>query len=421
MGQKVLLEAESFAVQEAEAGDDDGVIIEGIAIPFDKRSRNGVKYSSDSIREKAGTMEGNPILWNHDPFVKENVLGHVVDVEIVDEGLAFRASIDPAEEDLVRKVERGDISTVSMQAMVDEIDSEEDENTDADVHIREFLELSFAPIPGFPQAQIQDQDVGPGSPAAGAAGAIAVEEFVGSERSEGRAKEATLDFPDTEDWNFVEEQWEAPDVEDFEDAGFDDPTETFIRVHLVHDVEEPEDAEDVSIPLARPTDDGELESPYEAWNSAHDTVSQVDGLNDDQVEEARNWMEGVREEEFPDREPLDADDEEDINTGGDSADNGEKNMGEEEQPEEGQEQEQDVELVDVMEELQDLRSSIEDLVSALEAGSGEEEEETGSGSEEGTEEGEENASKQYNTPGSAEEGLAELTGAVRESVTGGEH
>ncbi|MDY6770016.1 MAG: hypothetical protein SVU88_03515, partial [Candidatus Nanohaloarchaea archaeon] len=110
--------------------------------------------------------------------------------------------------------------------------------------------------------------------------------------------------PDTSGWNFVEEQWEAPDVEDFEQAGFDDPTQAFIDVHAVHNVEDPEDAEDVSIPLARPTSDGDLESPYEAWNSAHDMISRED-LSDDEIEEARSWMESVREEEFPDREPLD--------------------------------------------------------------------------------------------------------------------
>lgn len=98
------------------------------------------------------------------------------------------------------------------------------------------------------------------------------------------------------------EQWQAPDLEDFETE------EDFYNVHVLWAEEEPESVDDVSLPVAR-NEDGVIVLVYEALNSAHDMASRVDGLTESQVDEVRELLEGLREKEFPDMDPLDADEE----------------------------------------------------------------------------------------------------------------
>ena len=142
MNQKVLITVESFTVSEKKEGTSTSFKLEGLALPFNTRSRNGFVYSTSSIKTTYKQLEGKPFLLNHNP---EHVLGHVEKVWLDDDGMHYRADLDPQEEYWIQKMRRGDVSTVSIQSVVD---TSQDEN--ADVDIKELLELSAAPIPGFP-------------------------------------------------------------------------------------------------------------------------------------------------------------------------------------------------------------------------------------------------------------------------------
>lgn len=104
--------AEIAQVNETESG----VIMEGLALPYGVTSRNGMRYQTESVREAAGEYAGRPILFNHNQDV---VLGHVESVEDREDGLYYRANLDAAEESVVRKIRRGDIKNVSIQASFD--------------------------------------------------------------------------------------------------------------------------------------------------------------------------------------------------------------------------------------------------------------------------------------------------------------
>lgn len=138
----VKLMTESFEITKEEQ---EGVKMQGLALPFEKKSRNGVIYDKESIKQTADTLIGKPMLYNHDGHGYMPV-GHIEDISIEDDGLYYQANIDPGEKNLVRKLKRGDISNVSVQVAINEEEVEGDK-----VKVEEFWELSIAPIPGYPE------------------------------------------------------------------------------------------------------------------------------------------------------------------------------------------------------------------------------------------------------------------------------
>ena len=149
MEQKVIITAESFNVEEKTDG---GFRITGLALPFGQRSRNGLTYNKESIIETADLWIGLPSLFNHD---QDRPIGHIEKTWIEDDGLHYQINVDEAEEALVRKLKRGDIPFVSIQAIVDKTT----EDMDGDVMIKSPLEISICTLPGFPQTNIQTQNV----------------------------------------------------------------------------------------------------------------------------------------------------------------------------------------------------------------------------------------------------------------------
>lgn len=176
MSEKALLQAETYSVTEqieretddAATGTNeqqkeaDGVKIEGLAIPFNKRSRNGVVYETESLKETAETLVGCSILFNHDD---DQPLGHVKDVEVTDEGIRYEGDLNPERRE-TESLKRGDIPNVSIQAMIEESKSDK-----ADVAVTEFLELSAVTVPGYPSTTVDAEGV-------------MVESFVDEEQSE---------------------------------------------------------------------------------------------------------------------------------------------------------------------------------------------------------------------------------------------
>ncbi|MDD3493064.1 MAG: hypothetical protein PHZ19_06195 [Candidatus Thermoplasmatota archaeon] len=184
MKRPVFITLESYAIRETEGGD--GFIIEGLALPFGKRSRNGLTYDRNSIKETAEKWKGLPIFYNHN--VNALPLGHVVKAEVkhgkkgFEDGLYYQGNIDNAEEAVVRKLKRGDIPFVSIQAIVEPTES----GNEDDVYIREPLELSICGTPGFPETTVNGVEVvaieSVFAPAAGTAGtetSTAKEPFAG--------------------------------------------------------------------------------------------------------------------------------------------------------------------------------------------------------------------------------------------------
>lgn len=139
--------------EDEDSGETQSIKVEGLALPFNEESRNGVKYTKESIKETKEQMIGCSVLWNHDADIPS--LGKVVDTEIkegeqgFEDGLYYTMELDTVgelESKVARKLEKGYISNVSIQAAVD------DEGLEAPkVAVKDWYELTICNIAGFPQ------------------------------------------------------------------------------------------------------------------------------------------------------------------------------------------------------------------------------------------------------------------------------
>jgi HK97 family phage prohead protease len=128
-------------------------IVTGLALPFDKVSRNEFTYDTGSIKKNYKTLEGASVLFNHNP---DRVIGHVVSTEIGKEGMNYKIDLDPEEKGILNKMRRGDLNKVSIQCMFDCEKSSVNEKTGVtNAYINEFLELSVVSIPGFADTTAQ--------------------------------------------------------------------------------------------------------------------------------------------------------------------------------------------------------------------------------------------------------------------------
>jgi len=153
--EKIGFYAETFNFREKEEGDSaKGYIINGLALPFGKMSRNGVQYDKQAAIKAAPSMEGCPVCFNHDENI---VLGHVTKFYPDEKGpegagIYYEANLDPEEEYYLRKIKRKDIRKTSIQAFC-----KEELGPDSTLYIQEFCENSLVTIPGFPQTTVSAQ------------------------------------------------------------------------------------------------------------------------------------------------------------------------------------------------------------------------------------------------------------------------
>jgi hypothetical protein len=116
-----------------------------MALPFGKESRNGVIYNRDRSVEISGSLVGKPFLFNHN---ENHVLGHVTAAPVKEDGIYYEVDIDPSEDRFINKCRRKDITTVSIQGIIDKVINENE------ILLSEFIELSAAPLPGFKDTTI---------------------------------------------------------------------------------------------------------------------------------------------------------------------------------------------------------------------------------------------------------------------------
>ena len=187
---KVVNESVERETQDADNGlnqqqeNSEGLKMQGLALPFKKRSRNGVIYEKESVKKAASTLKGCPVLFNHD---ENNTIGHIVSTEVKDDGLYYKADLNPERKE-VESLERGDIPHVSIQALIEET---EKTDTRGEVGVTEFLEMSAVTIPGFPSTDVETGEE-----------TVMIEKLVDNEES----LTESLENPEFEVGDFVE--WE---------------------------------------------------------------------------------------------------------------------------------------------------------------------------------------------------------------------
>lgn len=148
MTNTVNISVESYDLSENKEG---GVTVVGLALPFNKISRNGFTYVTESIKENFSSLIGAPVLFNHN---SENVIGHVKGASLSGSGLMYEMDLDPSEP-ITAKLKRGDLKKVSIQCIYDGDKSFINEEGITNAYIKEFLELSVVSIPGFADTTAQ--------------------------------------------------------------------------------------------------------------------------------------------------------------------------------------------------------------------------------------------------------------------------
>lgn len=148
MTNTVNIAVESYDLSENTQG---GVTVVGLALPFNKVSRNGFTYATESVKENFGSLIGAPVLFNHN---SENVIGHVKNASVTESGLMYEMDLDPSEP-ITAKLKRGDLKKVSIQCIYDGDKSFITEEGVTNAYIKEFLELSVVSIPGFADTTAQ--------------------------------------------------------------------------------------------------------------------------------------------------------------------------------------------------------------------------------------------------------------------------
>jgi len=126
-------------------------VIKGIAINSTV-TRNGVKYTSEELSSAAHTLEGKPILKDHENSI-DNIIGRVVksNFDSMLQAVTFEGKIQ--EKKYQDMINDGRINSVSIGAMVKEVEEvQESENTVLIPKGISFVELSLVAIPADPNA-----------------------------------------------------------------------------------------------------------------------------------------------------------------------------------------------------------------------------------------------------------------------------
>lgn len=127
-------------------------ILKGLMLPFGKISRNNVLYNKESVLERHKELVNRPLMYNHK--VEDNSLpkGHFINSYCNEDGWYYEADVDPAEQDLIRKLQRGDLRHVSIQLIGGRVEERYDPNNGrsfTEAFVSDIIEGSIVPAPGF--------------------------------------------------------------------------------------------------------------------------------------------------------------------------------------------------------------------------------------------------------------------------------
>lgn len=136
------------------------IIVQGLLLPKDQVSRNGVLYDWDSIKAIHKDLIGRPMLYNHLNESDKPPIGKYIDSWVEEKGEApgwyYKADVNPKSE-YADSILRGDLDKVSIQVIASQ--SKQERNETDEVYTRAFigdiLEASVVPTPGFIATNIE--------------------------------------------------------------------------------------------------------------------------------------------------------------------------------------------------------------------------------------------------------------------------
>lgn len=143
---------EEFRFAESIEDGEKRFILSGMMLPFNTVSRNSVLYNEESVRDKCEQLVGKPLMYNHKIEGDELPKGHFIKSWCENDGWYYKADVDPAEKEFIRKLNRKDLRHVSIQLVggkVVERESKEDGKNYTEAWVEDVIEGSVVPAPGF--------------------------------------------------------------------------------------------------------------------------------------------------------------------------------------------------------------------------------------------------------------------------------
>jgi len=137
--------------------------VQGLLLPKDKISRNGILYDWDSVKAHAKDFEGVCLNYNHIIDDDKPPIGKIKktwvkeeDDEAGEAGVYYRAEIDEDSE-YSGSIRKGHLNKVSIQVQADAQKNEKDDNgeTYTRAFVGEPLEVSVVKVPGFNETTME--------------------------------------------------------------------------------------------------------------------------------------------------------------------------------------------------------------------------------------------------------------------------
>jgi len=132
--------------------------IEGTAI-VEGLSRNGIVYEAAELDKFAPTLQGRPILKDHEGLT-DNTIGKVTETKSINGGssVSFKGWIKEDGSGIIEKIKDGRISEVSIGAMVGKLVKENADDTDFIARDMHAMELSTTPVPGVNGTKVKQAE-----------------------------------------------------------------------------------------------------------------------------------------------------------------------------------------------------------------------------------------------------------------------
>jgi hypothetical protein len=141
-------------ISESAVGEDGNFTITGIAIN-ETTTRNGTKFVSEELSKSAHTLRNKPILKDHINSVDSIVGRTTQNVGFNENSKAIEFEAKIMDEGIKTKIQQGLINSVSVGAMVREVEEQEGVDGEASstlVRGIDFVELSLVAVPADPNA-----------------------------------------------------------------------------------------------------------------------------------------------------------------------------------------------------------------------------------------------------------------------------
>lgn len=289
-------EARGTAVLSDSLEGDPPFTVHGVALGVDDTTigQSGIKkkWPAEALRDAASSLEGKPIVKNHENDDVDDAIGRVTSAQFeANVGVVFEGEV--IERDIAEKIGHGilDVSPTIIHGNPEEMEENEEGAVVVD-DVREFVNLSVVTHGAAPSNEVES---GPSAVAAADLHRIfdydeeLSEPDTGDDEEKEELGQHSVHEPDFS--GSTDSSWSAPDMEDFDTDDLSEIDDHFIVSKTGFP---PDDFSDLALPVVEPG--GSLN--LSALQNAKARASQVGGLSGEDLSRAESIINRLAEENF---------------------------------------------------------------------------------------------------------------------------